>query len=287
MFLKSLYKEPKRIRPFVAEDLLTLKKNKVISNFIQHEFNSTEKAKKKNGQLFFERKQTLKKTVSSKTSSSIKIAHSRFDNLKREIINKETKIQSNDTARNLNNQNKPRSAEATRNTSSFFQEKLNIDDTAHSKLLSEIKQDGFKGKFGLLRINLKWHTKDDLDLAVLDPNGRKISYQNKSAISQGSIGKLDVDANSSETNRNPQENIFWENNPPEGYYKIYTTHFSVNEKKNVPFVLSIISKKGKSDILDGNIYHGKMNTKLVAIIHYNRLNGVTSITKKNILIDAS
>ena len=139
----------------------------------------------------------------------------------------------------------------------------------------------------MLRINLKWNTKDDLDLAVIDPNGRKISYQNTSAISQGSIGKLDLDANASATTRNPQENIFWENNPPEGYYKIYTTHFKINERKNVPFVLSILSKKGKSDIISGTAYSGKMNTKLVAVIHYSRVNGITNIVKKGISMKSS
>ena len=276
MFLKSLYKEPKRIRPFSSEYLLTLKQNKVISSFIQHEFNSSEKAKKKNGQLFFEKNQTSKKKFSNNISSS------RFENLRREIISKETNKLPSAKSKSLNNKTTLTSTNSKRNISSLFQEKSNIDNSLHSKLLDEIKQDGYKGKFGLLRINLKWNTKDDLDLAVLDPNGRKISYQNTSAISQGSIGKLDLDANASATTRNPQENIFWENNPPEGYYKIYTTHFKINERKNVPFVLSILSKKGKSDIISGTAYSGKMNTKLVAVIHYSRVNGITNIVKKGI-----
>jgi hypothetical protein len=287
IFLTSIYKKPKRIKPFEAEEIFKLKADKVLSEFIQYEFKSTEKTKKKFSHLFSAKKKTIAKSFTNQTNISKKSATSKFNDLKREIIYHETKIKSGNTASNVERENKTTSTSLNRNSSSNVTSKLNAESSIQTKLLQEIKQEGYKGKFGSLRINLKWHTKDDLDLSIVDPKGRKISYQNTSAISQGSIGKLDIDANASETTRSPQENIFWGNNPPEGYYKIYTTHFKVNERKNVPFVLSIISKKGKSDIISGNAYSGEMNTKLVAVIHYSRVNGITSIVKKGISMKSS
>ncbi|WP_052600292.1 hypothetical protein [Aureispira sp. CCB-QB1] len=103
----------------------------------------------------------------------------------------------------------------------------------------------YRGKEGLLRINLKWFTEDDLDLHVCDPCGNVIYYDNKRAECgmNNSIGCLDLDANHTNLRKDPQENIHWELNAPEGEYRIYVDFFKRNSKqKKVKFVISIISQ---------------------------------------------
>lgn len=151
------------------------------------------------------------------------------------------------------------------------------------KLLILLKKETFQGDFGELRINLKWNTYDDLDLHVFDPSGNHIYYSNKEAVSKGSIGKLDVDANfGGNKSKSPQENVFWQTNPPSGDYKIIVKHFSIHEKEEVPFVLSIFSQKGKRKIIYGKVNHASFPSMLVAEIHYIRGRGITEIIEKKV-----
>jgi len=152
------------------------------------------------------------------------------------------------------------------------------------ELLKSLKKEKFQGDFGELRINLKWETFDDLDLHVIDPSGNHICYSATEAISEGSKGQLDVDANAGEEKRiNPQENIYWETNPPSGIYKIVVVHFAVKQEKDVPFILSIIAQKGKSKIIYSKIHNENLKTMLVAEIKYVRGLGITEINEKKIL----
>lgn len=152
------------------------------------------------------------------------------------------------------------------------------------QLLKSLKRGKFQGDFGELRINLKWDTFDDLDLHVFDPSKNHIHYSAKEALSNGSMGKLDVDANAGlEKKLNPQENIFWETNPPSGKYKIVVVHYSEKQQKEVPFILSIISQKGKSKIIYAKVHHDNFKCMLVAEIKYVRGKGITDIIEKKTL----
>jgi uncharacterized protein YfaP (DUF2135 family) len=148
------------------------------------------------------------------------------------------------------------------------------------KLLKALKSDSPKGQSGSLRINLKWESIDDLDLHVLDPSNNHIYYSAKEAISDGSKGQLDVDANAgSEKIKNPQENIFWELDPPQGAYKIYVVHYNVNQLDEVPFIISIFTDKGASDIIFSKVHYTKLKSILVAEIEYEKTKGITRIKK--------
>jgi uncharacterized protein YfaP (DUF2135 family) len=102
----------------------------------------------------------------------------------------------------------------------------------HVGLLHSLKKEKLRGNFGELRINLRWNTRDDLDLHVVDPSRNHIYYSVKEAISKGSKGQLDVDANAdSNTTLNPQENIFWQQDPPSGKYRVFVKHYCVKQDK--------------------------------------------------------
>lgn len=158
----------------------------------------------------------------------------------------------------------------------------NSDILVHAELLKSLKKNSFQGAFGELRINLKWSTYDDLDLHVITPDNKRISFQNKIAVSQNSKGQLDVDANGGgDRRKNPQENIFWEKNPPVGVYRILVDHFKVNGNTEVPFLLSIINSS-KSKIIFGKVNHDIFKTMLVAEINFDSEAGITKIIERKI-----
>lgn len=89
---------------------------------------------------------------------------------------------------------------------------------------------------GILRLSLAWEGKDDLDIHVYTPNGKHISFSNKSADG----GKLDVDANAVRIMSNPVENVVWKSEPPKGKYRVTIDNFTprdVNSGYNLNLVV--------------------------------------------------
>ena len=103
--------------------------------------------------------------------------------------------------------------------------------------LSKVELQGEKGS---LRINLSWNTTDDLDLHITTEDGKKIDYQNKVLEYNGSIGKLDIDANAgSPLISNPQENINWDV-IPKGKHTVSVNLYNDREKRGrVPFTVFV------------------------------------------------
>jgi hypothetical protein len=102
----------------------------------------------------------------------------------------------------------------------------------------------FGGTSGELTISLLWNTMDDLDLAVITPNGRDTIYYKRPLHVSG--GKLDVDKNRQDLLpvTDPVENIRWLSNPPKGKYRICVSLFSLRTNGGgvVPFQIQV--KKG-------------------------------------------
>ncbi len=114
--------------------------------------------------------------------------------------------------------------------------------------LKQLKEQELVGESGILRVNLSWNTTDDLDLHVETPSG-EVSYNNKTVENGGVIATLDIDANAGESlTSTPQENIVWDGIPI-GKHKISVHFYNRNEKDEVHFTLSILSKFG-----DGRVY---------------------------------
>lgn len=141
-------------------------------------------------------------------------------------------------------------------------------------LLESTKSTSLQGKRGKLRINLQWKTFDDLDLHVYDPANNHIYYQAKEATCQNSIGKLDVDANAgSGQTKTPQENIFWDNEAPEGNYKVEVNFFTKRELNECPFVATIIPELGEPKIYTSKVI-GEKNTVKVVEFSYHKNEGM-------------
>lgn len=103
-----------------------------------------------------------------------------------------------------------------------------------------------------LRITLFWETSTDLDLSVICPNGKKISYQKK--INCG--GVLDIDANAADASimSSPVENIVFEENPPRGRYTIEVVLFKTrNNRRRNPFRVTVIIRGSEPLTFTGSL----------------------------------
>ena len=108
-----------------------------------------------------------------------------------------------------------------------------------NRLFSLSKQK-VQGNSGSLRVNLSWNTTDDLDLHITSETGKTINFNNKVLEHNGSIGRLDVDANASEPIiSNPQENVNWDIIPSGKH--IVSVHFyrSREGSEKTPFTIFI------------------------------------------------
>lgn len=136
--------------------------------------------------------------------------------------------------------------------------------------LEQVRQTSLEGQSGKLRINLAWNTTDDLDLHIETPNGI-ISYNKKTVENHGIIGTLDVDKNTgSELVSNPQENINFDGIPM-GEHKIYVNLYTVRERNEVPFTVTIIPENGEGRVFTKKVI-GKGSNKDVA--HFEFKNGI-------------
>jgi hypothetical protein len=107
-----------------------------------------------------------------------------------------------------------------------------------------VKKAGGKVEGTKLRISLSWFNYDDLDLHVYEPAGRGVGslqdhifFRNKRGWTNG---QLDVDMNAgSGSTRQAVENVYWENIPPNGAYKVVVNNYSQRETKDVGFVIEV------------------------------------------------
>lgn len=81
---------------------------------------------------------------------------------------------------------------------------------------------------GNTQIILAWDDVNDLDLAVICPDGTRIYFENR----RGCGAELDVDMNVAggprAISRTPVENVTWASEPPPGTYRIEVTHYGRN-----------------------------------------------------------
>lgn len=295
--LKIKHKRYKKIKKYTLDDLLKFQIDKTFSFYISKELEANSKWLTKNKKFEIAEKvlnvsinvssskekqklEPIKSRIQALNSQIIKteLLNSTVDRELREISKKKTILTNQKASINFNK------TSGTINKNDSIKQKQLFELKKQEELLKALKKDKFQGDFGELRINLKWETYDDLDLHVIDPSNNHIYYSNKEAMSNGSKGQLDIDANGGSDKRlNPQENIFWESNPPTGIYKIIVVHYSVKQEKEVSFILSIIAKKGKSKIIYAKVNHDNFKTMLVAEIKYIQGHGITEIVEKRAL----
>lgn len=122
---------------------------------------------------------------------------------------------------------------------SIEQQLSTIED--QQNLINSVVDNPLQGKSSKFNIRLEWKTSDDLDLHLKIPNGQEIYYSNKNVECNGFKGYLDVDANAgTPTSDNPQENIFWEEEAPEGDYQVDVNLYTQRSgRKEIPFIVTI------------------------------------------------
>lgn len=285
--LKKRIKKYKRVRKFSLEDLLEWQSNKVRLSYFSKELQYEARAlKRKNPTYSSKLIDVITQLNGGEITKQLKSEQQQIRKIESQIISKEISRniitpEINRVFKTLKNTQPVKSRRtATKITSRkrTYSPPIQQDYKRAKKLLNQIKKKGFQGDFGELRINLKWDTYDDLDLHLIDPGDNHIHYSKKEALCQNSKGMLDIDANAEgNKSKEPEENIFWQENPPTGIYKIYVKHYSKNEDDEVPFILSIISKKGKSKIMYGKVHHTQKQTVLVAEFQYEASKGVKTI----------
>jgi len=158
-----------------------------------------------------------------------------------------------------------------RNKTALLRENESEDIANDIKRLQQLKEQELEGESGILRVNLSWNTTDDLDLHIVTPRG-EVSYNNKTVENEGVIASLDVDANAGNNlTSTPQENIVWDG-IPSGKHTIKVNFYSKNEKDEIHFTLSILSKFGDGRIYD-KIIKNKGTTLTISEFEYedNRL----------------
>ncbi len=96
---------------------------------------------------------------------------------------------------------------------------------------------------GDVQVTLRWSSKADLDLAVNDPGGGQIDYQNRTSSSGGT---LDVDSNHDCATASGAgvENVYWPTGKaPEGVYRLTVTYYDVcdGSPMSQPFELTFLA----------------------------------------------
>lgn len=139
--------------------------------------------------------------------------------------------------------------------------------------LVRLSQQRLQGSSGSLRINLSWNTTDDLDLHIHTEGGKKIDYQNKVLEYEGSIGKLDVDANAGSTLvSNPQENVNWDV-IPKGKHTVSVNFYSDREKRGkVPFTVFV--ENGDESRIYNSFVESAGSNKTRQVVEFELVNGI-------------
>lgn len=92
------------------------------------------------------------------------------------------------------------------------------------------------GKSGEVQFSLSWHNRNDLDLHVVVPNGKRIYFKSRRSTCGG---HLDVDMNVTPESDQPVENVRWlKGKARSGRYTVYVNFFRAHQPTNgVPFEL--------------------------------------------------
>lgn len=95
-------------------------------------------------------------------------------------------------------------------------EVINVQDSTDTS----VREAEAVGESGDLKVTLLWDFPGDIDLHVVQPNGRQIYYQHKHDRSTG--GYLDVDNTAG--GNGSAENVYWET-PLPGTYKVFLYYY--------------------------------------------------------------
>ncbi|WP_211870928.1 hypothetical protein [Neoroseomonas terrae] len=107
---------------------------------------------------------------------------------------------------------------------------------------------------GRTQVILGWDDRNDLDLAVICPNGQRIDYRNRSACG----GSLDIDRNAAggPTTRTPVENVVFDQNPAPGRYRIVVDYFDRVDGPSTPYRVTVRQQGQPDRVITGTARQG-------------------------------
>lgn len=128
------------------------------------------------------------------------------------------------------------------------------DETQDDQFDKRLEREG--GKRGVMQASLMWDNYNDLDLHMFTPSGERIYFNNRHSSCGG---ELDVDMNVKPSSNSPIENVFWDEMPPPGKYKVAVHHYARHRrwrtKDPTPFKIRV--RIGEDSIeLAGKISRG-------------------------------
>jgi len=113
-------------------------------------------------------------------------------------------------------------------------EEIIVDDEIEE--IEDLRRE-YGGCVGDVTVTLRWFTKDDLDLHIIEPNGDSINFRTYVYPKRSHYGgTLDVDKNALTPEENPIENICYPNTPPPGKFTIQVHFFaSKSSERAIPY----------------------------------------------------
>lgn len=107
------------------------------------------------------------------------------------------------------------------------------DGDAADSIRERVKRAGGRVEGVTARVSLAWYNYDDLDLHVIEPGGRHVSFMNKCGI-------LDVDMNAGcGRTREPVENLRWVGPMRDGDYRVWVHQYCRRETADPGFEVEV------------------------------------------------
>lgn len=132
-----------------------------------------------------------------------------------------------------------------------------------------VKKAGGRVEGATLRVSLSWFNYDDLDLHIIEPQGRgvhvtnEIYFRNKRGWTGGT---LDVDMNAGHgSTREPVENIVWAQRVPDGAYQVNVHNYFQRETSQVGFVVEVESAGKLSHFSYNKTVRGQQSIPVVTL----------------------
>lgn len=112
----------------------------------------------------------------------------------------------------------------------------------------------------VLTITLSWNTTADFDLEVTDPNGAAIGFFSPESETGGIFGG-DANGGCGETAENPNESVFWSEEPPSGTYEIGVAYiFPCDATDPVSFTLTVTLNGEVVETIEGELNQGQFQS---------------------------
>ncbi|WP_144300308.1 hypothetical protein [Elioraea rosea] len=115
------------------------------------------------------------------------------------------------------------------------------------------------GREGQVQVILAWDDRNDLDLAIVCPDGQRIYFENRRACGAELDVDMNVEGGPRAVSNRPVENVTWPSTPANGRYRIEVTNYSraSGGPATSPFRVTIRRPGQPDQVLRGNAAVGQ------------------------------